>query len=529
MFSITMPMIMDELVGLKYESHIPESGSAVFTRHALLADKNFKPGRDTIYIGDLSTALRLRGENFFYAICLRDRIADETENSDSLNGLVIVNENIPFADFLSLVEAAINKIIYWTMEMQSAIITGCNMQKILDISEDILKNHISVSDSSMKLIAHTANIPCDCPIVSSLIRKGFHSEHMVAEFRRLNLFQNWTQRNEIFVAPPSHLTKYATASRVFSYCSTYFEHVVMTCNRRELSQGLIDTFEILCKHLEIYIKQDWEARSAVANAHDALLTELLEGNYIAPRELEERAGIVDLPVRQNYNLLVIKPNVEVGFPFRHIADNFASVFIDARCVCYDHTLVVLFSGAEIDRQLKESGAAFNSFLQKYNARCVISPDFRLITDIRRIYLQSSRILEDPMLAQLKSFSPNIYSGIPGGLISDYRAGTVPYMILESPANAETWYNSRMHDLMLLLRDYDRTHKTDLMNLLYVHLIQERRATETASILNMHRNTVLYHIERIQELLGVDLDDPQLRLRLLNAYLMLRIFGFRPDC
>lgn len=103
------------------------------------------------------------------------------------------------------------------------------------------------------------------------------------------------------------------------------------------------------------------------------------------------------------------------------------------------------------------------------------------------------------------------------------------MILESPANAETWYNSRMHDLMLLLRDYDRTHKTDLMNLLYVHLIQERRATETASILNMHRNTVLYHIERIQELLGVDLDDPQLRLRLLNAYLMLRIFGFRPDC
>ena len=40
--------------------------------------------------------------------------------------------------------------------------------------------------------------------------------------------------------------------------------------------------------------------------------------------------------------------------------------------------------------------------------------------------------------------------------------------------------------------------------------------DTATVLNLHRHTVLYRLERVKELLGVDLDVPANRLRLQLA-------------
>jgi len=36
-------------------------------------------------------------------------------------------------------------------------------------------------------------------------------------------------------------------------------------------------------------------------------------------------------------------------------------------------------------------------------------------------------------------------------------------------------------------------------------------------MHMHRNTVLYHMERISDLLDISLDDPDVRLQLILAF------------
>ena len=50
-------------------------------------------------------------------------------------------------------------------------------------------------------------------------------------------------------------------------------------------------------------------------------------------------------------------------------------------------------------------------------------------------------------------------------------------------------------------------------------MNERRASVVAEKLHMHRNNVKYRIDRIEELFGIDTDDPALRLDLLMAYLL----------
>jgi len=75
-----------------------------------------------------------------------------------------------------------------------------------------------------------------------------------------------------------------------------------------------------------------------------------------------------------------------------------------------------------------------------------------------------------------------------------------------------------HDESLsALIDYDRQHGAELVRTLGAFFAARCGPKETAAILGVHRNTVLYRLERIRELTGFDLDDADVRLRLHLAY------------
>ena len=68
--------------------------------------------------------------------------------------------------------------------------------------------------------------------------------------------------------------------------------------------------------------------------------------------------------------------------------------------------------------------------------------------------------------------------------------------------------------------FDRLHNTNDAELLYRYLTCERRAVQAAEALHVHRNTLMYRIERMQERFAIDLDDAVVRRNLLLAYSLL---------
>jgi len=59
--------------------------------------------------------------------------------------------------------------------------------------------------------------------------------------------------------------------------------------------------------------------------------------------------------------------------------------------------------------------------------------------------------------------------------------------------------------------YDRAHAADLVLTLEVFFRENANASQTARALNVHRNTLAYRLQRIAEITGADLDDPEVRL------------------
>ncbi|MGD9712829.1 MAG: helix-turn-helix domain-containing protein [Thermomicrobiales bacterium] len=73
------------------------------------------------------------------------------------------------------------------------------------------------------------------------------------------------------------------------------------------------------------------------------------------------------------------------------------------------------------------------------------------------------------------------------------------------------------DALSALIDYDQEHNSELVKTLGAFFDGKCGPKEASAILGVHRNTVLYRLQRIQELTGLDLDDAEVRLRLHLAY------------
>ena len=76
-------------------------------------------------------------------------------------------------------------------------------------------------------------------------------------------------------------------------------------------------------------------------------------------------------------------------------------------------------------------------------------------------------------------------------------------------------------------NYDAQYGSDNLRLLDVYLNNDRNISDTAKIMNLHRNSVVYRIKRIESLIGVPLDDSELRLRILISLKVLRMLGLYP--
>ena len=76
-----------------------------------------------------------------------------------------------------------------------------------------------------------------------------------------------------------------------------------------------------------------------------------------------------------------------------------------------------------------------------------------------------------------------------------------------------------HPVARQIRHYDETHGTEYSLTLRTYLMEERSIQRTAAALQIHKNTLLYRIHRMQEQFSLNLDDRDERFRLILNYMI----------
>ena len=75
-------------------------------------------------------------------------------------------------------------------------------------------------------------------------------------------------------------------------------------------------------------------------------------------------------------------------------------------------------------------------------------------------------------------------------------------------------------------EYDKNHGMDLMGTLKCYFQNNRHLVKTSQELFIHRNTLIYRLSTIKELLNIDLDDAMIDLELFNSILIYEFINLK---
>ncbi|WP_270507633.1 helix-turn-helix domain-containing protein, partial [Paraclostridium sordellii] len=75
------------------------------------------------------------------------------------------------------------------------------------------------------------------------------------------------------------------------------------------------------------------------------------------------------------------------------------------------------------------------------------------------------------------------------------------------------------DILGKLIDYDKRKSTSFMNTLKVYIFNNSNLLSTSKKLFIHRNTLIYRINKIKTILEKDIDDPIIKNELMNAIMI----------
>jgi len=507
---ITLNIVLEAL-GLSANS---DTGFREFERVILAMPKETEADASALYICDAAHAAAncLRNPDVIF-LCPRSEAAMETlPNLYQIPGEA--NESMLFRK----VQEGFHKIQAWNKAMHISLIQQRGLQDLMTLSEPIIKNSIHITDSAFTLVACTNGIvPLD-PAIKKLRARGGHDSEFVQKIGGPKGISTWAKYNDIGVVHYPKVSPFDMVYKVHHFQYTYYNHTVMVCDHVPYSPAIKDLFAMLVENLSVAIEANWN-RERQQQTHSALFSALLDGERNGDN-LELLTAQADLPMVGNYMLLQCKPLF--GMPMVRVLRELSELLPNALVSEFNGAPVALLNFTGKKEPLDDAAAnRLEEFLHRYDLTCAASEAYEELGLSRMAYRQTSLVLQIDGGAALDFLGTDLNPNGRYTRIRNFGKNSVYYLLGGLSAEDRIlWQKSRYGRIVEELLQSDQARQTRGLRLLYTFLNSDRNATVTAQLLHMHRNNVTYHIEKLQDRFGIDLEDPGTRFQLLASCILM---------
>lgn len=435
----------------------------------------------------------------------------------SLGKSIFVRSDISCFELILRLNTYALTITQWYENMLMAIATQKGIQEILTLSEPVIGNFISVSDSALSLVAYTKNISVSDPVIEYLLANGYHSEETYKHFKEGKRFEIWMEQDGLIVNTDRNIGTDDIVSRIFKYDRTYFMHAVMSCNNSPITYGLLELFDIMCNVLENIIRNSWNSEKFFSHNYNSFIIDLIKQTNTADRQsIEKRASFLGVDPNDEYIVIVAETINSSGkaFPGK-IAQDLFSMFPRIHIIHYEDKILLLIHVQKMSVYMESTSfcVKLTEYLSTNGMRCGVSDIFTDILELSTAYQQA-------LLA--------VTNGNPDNVITYFENVIVNCMLNTTDNVLNIWSQSKFGKILIELYNSDREKNQNNILLLHAYMRNERRARETADEIHMHRNNVVYRINRIAETYNLNFDDAQTRVNILLSFLMFNQWLIRKE-
>lgn len=462
---------------------------------------------DTVYIAESpADLLRLPDDDCecFLVCCFDEKGIDlPSLSARGIHALFLGSGTSPSETWAALKQALQRNhdIAQMSWQLLQASNRNCNIQQLVNIAHQHTKNTIAVFGTGFQMIAFQG---APDPSAERWMQERYLS-HEDIELVNTDDIHERAKKSRV---PVLIRNKHFTYDRIVAMLDHDRDlgHIVLIEDKVPFTEQDYHIATILSNSIRSQMLKDEFTRNMQGFPHEYFLKDLLDQRLVnTPQNLHHNDFLRQRFSPNCYCLVVETARTSGALSINLIRHGFEQFGTGVSTVSYQGQIVVILPGIPAQGIPEEKLQQLRSFCKENRLFCGMSNPFSNIFDLPKYYKQSLRAIE---IGAGSANGPDLFS---------YQDHFIKHM-LSSFLQQEDPAVSCCPQMKLLI-EADKKDGRNLAETLYQYLLHGNTAA-TASAMFIHRNTLLYRLNLINEIVNIDYNDPVLRLYLILSYQMM---------
>lgn len=398
-----------------------------------------------------------------------------------------------------------SKLLY--EKIFNAMVSG-GIQTIINAAYDVIKLPIVVVDTSYKVlgIKKDENLSDSIwtyfsdikPLPDDIVWSFFNNKYIESVCNSFKpVYLNWGGLD---------IPAISGAIRVNGNLRGY---IGVLCPTSLFTEELIQLTDIVVKGLAIDMANHKYEHTQNNPLLEIFTRDLLTGVFTHEKQIETWKNNFKNIFEKDYVLVAISlpPNGGLGL-LQYFSTIITSRYSNILSTILSDTLFLLFYDISSDSNTIEITNKLREKLSSFNTHYSISKKFSNILDAPNYRFQVEKALELGML-----FNPK-------EMVYYYEDYVIP-TIFSYPLKEMNSINY-IHPILHKLKEFDKKNNTDYYITLETYMLCIGNSRSVVEKLHIHRNTLLYRLNKISELTNLDFDDENLCFKLMISFQMLKL-------
>ncbi len=407
-----------------------------------------------------------------------------------------------------------HRFIDWKRKLDFAVFKNASFQEFIDICQDMIKEPLMIYDPALKLLAYSKNFEhLDDSMFRRAVKNGYLDMAAVQHFTSTHTFEELNQ-TETALRQPDTVRQHADNVHAININNELAIYSVLLYTNDRPKSYTTQLFQIFCDSLYQLLKKQHHTFLKNRSVTDYFLIDLLDNPDTPSTQIQERIQYHALDYEGNYLVLTLHSEIKKNFSEKFAIQYLRNNLINCRIFPYQQTIVILYhlpigERTNYKTYVCQQFERLLKIFEKHQPKLYVSRPFSTIDHFSDAYKQTENTCH---LSKNSDVS----------LLNFYDDYWIRDLLYQNAVIDKSFFYCEQALLDLLQENNKKSAQR--MDLLYRYLIHERKSTEVAQELHMHRNNVIYHIRQLQEQFldqyHLDLNDPDTRLKLLLSFKIL---------
>lgn len=463
-------------------------------------------GAICICIPDYYNKIKGCHNNILYFVLEKDTNA----SFSCADNLVIIHSDISEVQLYQIIDDYIHlnyRIDYTYSQVGQYILRNQNMQNLLDIGAKLLGNPIVLLDISTKALCYSSRRDfevLDDELLQCVVKYGFATSELFHKYDYESLlpFIGTMEHAQFFLSQYKEKLNRLTARVVVN--NKYFGMLVIPEAKKKFESSDPQIADIISNGVSILLEKQ-QVTSAYDNAEKIFL-ELLSGSYTDAAQFQRRAGGFNWNPEFPISIAAIRPKEKNRSQSLLSFRNHLSFILPTVTSAFYQDTMYLMVEEKSEAYVRNT---LSTFLKSNHLSAGFSCSFSDSLLISRYAAQALAVLHIGSFLHREAFIFHF---------EDYTFHYLAYTLMKNKC-ADFYVTQKLREAQAYDQDYETDYCNSVRRWLYI-----RNLAEAAKELNIHRNTMVYRLEKFQSMTDLDLSRGEAIYKLNLAFHILDLEG-----